>query len=319
MPPSYHVSTTTVDTTSVDMSRADRLEYWCERISSFHCTVNSRVLRPDDFQGRATCQRTQSYQLVAWGVSTPQWVQRTKRHIHTDPDERYRLVLTTSGSLALRDANNQRVLTAGAGALFTVNTPFDLGVGSRHRGMILTMPRREIDHRLGRAALLNPEMDLTRGLGRLIHTSLVTLKTERHSLSATQFDRASQHLTDLVCLLVLGDTQPPTSHAREIETQIRQHVRGNARDSGLNTESIAQALGWSQRQIQTVLRQAGTTPSELIRQERLHYARQQLENPANVHKTITQIAYESGFNSAHTFTKAFRQHFGHTPKDHRDH
>lgn len=317
MPPTYHVDTTTVDTTRADMPRADRIEYWCERISSFHCTLNSRVLRPDDFQGRAIRQRTQSYQLVTWGVSTPQWVQRTKRHIQTDPDERCRLVITTRGSLALRYADNQRILGAGAGALFTMNTPFDLCVGSRQRGMVLTMPRRELDHRLGSGALLNAEMNLAHGLGRLIYTSLVTLEAERDTLTATQFDRASQHLTDLVCLLVLGDTQPPTSHAREIETQIRQHIRGNARDPGLNTESIAHALGWSQRQIQVVLREGGTTPSELIRRERLHCAQQQLENPANVHKTITQIAYESGFNSAHTFTKAFRQHFGHTPKDHR--
>ncbi|MEV6231274.1 AraC family transcriptional regulator [Saccharopolyspora shandongensis] len=308
----------TVDTTTEDMPRADQLEYWGEVISSFHCTLSSRVVRPNDFQGRTTCQRTQSYQLVSWGASTPQWLQRTKRHVHADPDERYRFVICTRGSLLLRQAGNQRTLTAGTGALFTMNTPFTVGVGPCHKGIVLTMPQLEIDHRLGRGALLNPATDLAHGLGRLIYTSLATLQTERDTLTATQFDRASQHLTDLVCLFLLGDTQPPTSHAREIETQIRQHIRANAWDPGLNTESIAQALGWSARQIQAVFQRTGTTPSELIRQERLHHAQLQLENPANVRKTITQIAYESGFNSAHTFTKAFRQYFGHTPKDHRN-
>ncbi|SDZ58691.1 AraC-binding-like domain-containing protein [Saccharopolyspora shandongensis] len=157
MPPTYHVDTATVDTTTEDMPRADQLEYWGEVISSFHCTFGSRVVRPDDFQGRTTCQRAQPYQLVTWGVSTPQWLQRTKRQVHADPDERHRFVISTRGSLVLRHAGNRRTLTAGTGALFTMNTPFDLGVGPRHKGMILTMPQREIDHRLGRGALLNPK------------------------------------------------------------------------------------------------------------------------------------------------------------------
>ncbi|MEV0054799.1 hypothetical protein AB0H34_30365 [Saccharopolyspora shandongensis] len=151
------MDTATVDTTTEGMPRADQLEYWGEVISSFHCTFGSRVVRPDDFRGRTTCQRTQPYQLVTWGVSTPQWLQRTKRQVHADPDERYRFVISTRGSLVLRHAGNRRTLTAGTGALFTMNTPFDLGVGPRHKGMIRTMPQREIDHRLGRGALLNPK------------------------------------------------------------------------------------------------------------------------------------------------------------------
>jgi AraC-like DNA-binding protein len=99
--------------------------------------------------------------------------------------------------------------------------------------------------------------------------------------------------------------------------QIRHHVRRHAHEPTLTGARIAQDLGWSLRQIQATLQQAGTTPSELIREERLRIARTKLANPDHRGHTVTAIAHASGFESTDTFTRAFRNRYDATPTEYR--
>ncbi|MCX4791607.1 helix-turn-helix domain-containing protein [Streptomyces sp. NBC_01221] len=81
--------------------------------------------------------------------------------------------------------------------------------------------------------------------------------------------------------------------------------------------TVAQALGWSLRQVQLALQHAGTTPRELIREERLRLVRDRLRAPAYRHMTITELAYASGFSSSSALSTAFRQRFGVCPREMR--
>jgi transcriptional regulator GlxA family with amidase domain len=67
--------------------------------------------------------------------------------------------------------------------------------------------------------------------------------------------------------------------------------------------------------VQLILHRSGTTPTDLIRRERLSLARSLLEDPRQRHRTIAAIAAECGFGSAAAFTKAFHASFGVPPRD----
>ncbi|WP_156671341.1 MULTISPECIES: helix-turn-helix transcriptional regulator, partial [unclassified Mycobacterium] len=97
---------------------------------------------------------------------------------------------------------------------------------------------------------------------------------------------------------------------------VRQYVTAHSRDPELSPRAIAAALGWSVRQIQLALQQAGTTTSELIRSARVNRAADLLRG-SSPGTTITSIAFESGFRSMSTFEAVFKQHFGVTPREAR--
>ena len=80
---------------------------------------------------------------------------------------------------------------------------------------------------------------------------------------------------------------------------------------------MAPELGWSLRQVQAVLKKAGTTPRELIREERLQLARRRLESRTHQNHTIASLAYAYGFRSASALSTAFRERFGVRPRDMR--
>ena len=52
------------------------------------------------------------------------------------------------------------------------------------------------------------------------------------------------------------------------------------------------------------------TPNQLIQEARLQKA---LNNMSQNNKTISEIAYESGFNSPTYFTRVFKKRFGISP------
>jgi AraC-like DNA-binding protein len=81
---------------------------------------------------------------------------------------------------------------------------------------------------------------------------------------------------------------------------------------------MARALGWSLRQIQLALQHAGTTPRDLIREERLRLVRERLRCGDCERLTITDLAYASGFSSASALSTAFRQRFGVSPREMRN-
>lgn len=98
---------------------------------------------------------------------------------------------------------------------------------------------------------------------------------------------------------------------------VRRYVRDHVADPHLTGTAVAHALGWSLRQIQLALQKAGTTPRELIREERLRLVRDRLLCAECDHMTITDLAYSVGFSSASALSTAFRRRYGVSPREMR--
>jgi AraC-like DNA-binding protein len=139
-------------------------------------------------------------------------------------------------------------------------------------------------------------------------------RARRHTVSSAGQERPSGWLVDLSVLASAAPDADARDHHAEVESAIRGYVRAHVRDPRLDGADIAAALGWSLRLVQLVLQRGGTTPTELIRLERLSLARALLEDPRQRHRTIAAIAAECGFGSAAAFTKAFLAGFGMSPR-----
>ncbi|WP_046470500.1 AraC family transcriptional regulator [Allosalinactinospora lopnorensis] len=308
-----------VETTKTElMAPHERTEFWSEHVNAYHCRLDYDYPLTSGFNGGTVRQRTDTYQNVLFWSGEIGYI-RTPKQVRQAPDEDYRFVLPLTGELVIRQDERESRLPPGAGSLFTLGAPFDLVQESDACAFILTIPAGEVDGPLNRSSPLAAGLDLSSGLGRVVNDMMTGLFEERDSLTSGQFDAVCDRMVELLCMLVVGDDRPDApGHLAEVEAMVRRYVREHAADGELTCAALAQELGWSLRQIQLALQRVGTTPSELIREERLRSARERLRSPAYQHMSITDLAYASGFSSASALSTAFRRRFGMTPREARN-
>ncbi|MEH0637028.1 AraC family transcriptional regulator [Streptomyces bottropensis] len=303
--------------TTEEVNPRERADFWAERIGSYQSRMGFRYAQSDDFCGETVRQRTDTYQLVKYRSDEIEYT-RTMRQVRQDPDEDYRLLLPTSGEIVLRQHGGEARLTPGTAALVTFAAPFQCLQSDAIDAFILTIPAREVDGRLNTRSPVASGLDLGSGLGRIVGSMLTGLHEEREHLTDPEFNAVTDRIVELVCMLTAGDDRPDApGQLGEVETLVRRYVRDHAADPNLNGTAVARALGWSLRQIQLALQKAGTTPRELIREERLRLVRDRLLCTECEHMTITDLAYAAGFSSASALSTAFRRRYDVSPREMR--
>jgi transcriptional regulator GlxA family with amidase domain len=156
-------------------------------------------------------------------------------------------------------------------------------------------------------------VDLRNGLGSVVFSMLATVSRQHGSLDSYEFTRSCSTLVDLLVASTIQRGGLPDT-LDSVEQAVRQYVARHAHNPELTPTLVAKSLGWSVRQIQLALQQAGTTTSDLIRTARVNHAADLLRlSPPTT--TITSIAFDSGFRSMSTFESVFKQYFGLTPRE----
>jgi signal transduction histidine kinase/ligand-binding sensor domain-containing protein/DNA-binding response OmpR family regulator len=96
---------------------------------------------------------------------------------------------------------------------------------------------------------------------------------------------------------------------QKTSTIVQQHLR----DEQFGVESLAREVGFSVSQLERKLNGIiGQLPNEFIRAIRLDLARQMLERRAG---TISEVAFEVGFNSLSYFARSYKKKFGFSPSE----
>ena len=298
-----------------DVAMRDRAEWWSELVSSIHSRMAFRMR--DDYRGRIEHQHTEAYQLVRWR-GDEEFIKRSGRDVRRHPHGAYELLAPVTGSMMIRQPDAALKLEPGGLALATLDAPMDMWHSDNFSCLALVIPRARVDARIGqltRTVGLNAE----HGMGRIVVDLLGSLRGQARTIDGLGFDAAADRAVDLLCLAYGGALLPPAYETQDdLAATIRCFVRANAHDVSLTGAAVAAELGWSLRQIQARLQRIGTTPSMLIREERLELARLRLQHPGWDHRTIANIARSSGFSNASTFSNAYRERFGERPTDTRE-
>lgn len=108
-----------------------------------------------------------------------------------------------------------------------------------------------------------------------------------------------------------------TSLDEQLIKKATAYVDENISDSTITVETMAQALGMSRVQLyKKLLSITGSTPSEFIRQIRMRRAEQLLRESQY---SVSEVAYKVGFNIPRYFTKYFKEMYGVTPSQYKNH
>ncbi|MFE3444828.1 helix-turn-helix transcriptional regulator [Nocardia sp. NPDC059180] len=138
---------------------------------------------------------------------------------------------------------------------------------------------------------------------------------EQGDLTDREFNAISDRITELLCMLCVGDTQPQHVLHAEVAESIRRYLREHIGHGDVRLPAVAQALGWSPRQLRFVLGQNGTTFRDMRRDEALRVARDLLEDPRTT-TTVAELATRCGF-TPNWFSAAFKERFGQAPREFR--
>ncbi|MBB5918371.1 AraC-like DNA-binding protein [Nocardia transvalensis] len=274
-----------------------------------------RYREPERWRADMTVQETDSYSLLHWDQIGDRLAFRTPSHIRRASAEHfYWVVVPQRGAFAAADADGVTCIAPGRAVVLALDRECRLHIpGSAAFGF--QVPRSEFDHRSPLPDTRRPELPLDSGLGRIAVSMMRSLHAEQSAMTGPEFDAVCDRITELLCLIMAGDFTPQHAQLSDIAQAVRRYVRRNIGTSDIRLPAVAQALGWSPRQVRSALHHAGTTYRAVRQDEALRAARGMLEDPAHT-LSVAEIAARTGLTGT-WFATAFKQRYGETPREFR--
>jgi AraC-like DNA-binding protein len=112
------------------------------------------------------------------------------------------------------------------------------------------------------------------------------------------------------CQVYSERPQAPTTNTAAKRDAIKRIINQNLHKPDLCVGEIAKLSGLSVRYVQRLFSEEEHTASEYIRQQRLEGCKKQLADPTWLHHSITEIAFNWGFNSSAHFARVFKAQCG---------
>lgn len=296
-----------------DVAPSERARYWNE-IADRAFTGTYVNVPGEDFAGR----------LLAWRVGQLDMIRTDSTHSGVGrtplPQNEERLILHLQCRGTSEHAQKQAgcALQPGDFVLASPHEPYFIKL-SQHEMLVVEFPRAPLAERFPGVddALMQRMCGSTPG-GRVFHDFLLSLwqNSERAGEDPEWESGVNAVFYDLAAMAMRGAQRPQSVFVEDdLHARVKATVAAHIADPGLRTASIADACRISVRTVQNVFAAMGTTPTAYILEQRLRRAADRLV--ARPDASITEIAFELGFNDSAYFTRCFRQQFGAAPRDWR--
>jgi len=156
------------------------------------------------------------------------------------------------------------------------------------------------------------------GLARVVASLLESSTEALETVDDGAWEPISHNLAALVLALVLRDEESgePAS-GTQLLNRIYMAIESALGDPGLAPARVAEKVGISERYLQRLLEGVDNNFTRYVRERRLQCISADLENPAEAHCSVSEIAFRYGFNDAAHFSRAFRERFGVSPSVYR--
>lgn len=293
---------------------------WSEAISTKFCELDLRLERPHQrFESSLYAMPVGELDFT-WMWSAPHTVVRSPSMIASDRRSDFLLCLVTRGLGEVRQGDRHCVLRDGSLTMLDCDQPFEFRLPDDFEQIVVRVPRDRLLARLPESALAQATACAIPG-GTGIGGMLSCLVQQVPGLDPTSVGRSSPVLVgSTLDLLIEALTAGPavtwtTELARRSDLQrARTALMACMHDAEQTMVDVCRDLGMSQRHLQTLFHDAGTTPTAWLQQERIGRARQMLRTT----KLSTEaIAQRCGFRDYSHFHRTFRRHVGLAPGAYR--
>jgi len=130
----------------------------------------------------------------------------------------------------------------------------------------------------------------------------------------------ARHVLDLLVTsyaIAFDSLAPASSVVSGRHAKVKLYIEQRLRDPELSPCAIAQGLKLSSRYLRMIFASRSETVSAYILRRRLEECARQMADPQWRARSIAEIAFGWGFNSAPHFTRTFRDRYGVSPRHYR--
>ena len=297
----------------------DRFDYWhevaCKLLVKHHSQPQSRPT----FYAEIWTAALSDIDLVLF-KNAAMSVNHTLLHArHAEADELF-VCRQIAGDLALEQGGRSLLLKEGDMTLLDPLLPYSGRFSSESRLLVLKVPRNALEARVGRIRDVTAQsIKPVDGDCSLTSAFLGMLPQHAVGLSLAGGEIAKHQALDLIAVSLARTMQrqrPRVSSARALAlVQVHAAIDSRLSDQALDGEMAAAIAGISVRYANAVLAEDGTSLMRLIQTKRLKRCRMALEDEAQAHRTIGEIACAWGFSDMTHFGRRFKANFGLLPSD----
>lgn len=247
-------------------------------------------------------------------------ISHTKRHSEQASGNQLFVFMPLAGTKTVRQDGRQAVLQPGQLALVDPRSPHEVCFSEDAEVLTVITERHALERRLGSIQDLTARpISSNTAEGRLAAGYLTMLSAQSGGLGSPAEDMVETHLLDLIALALSkageGRISLGSSTRSLVRMKLHAAIEERLSDPELDTAAVAAAAGVSSRYANAVLADGGTSLGKLIQTRRLARCREALEDPAQIHRAVSEIAYSWGFSDMTHFGRRFKAAYGMLPSD----
>jgi AraC family transcriptional regulator, positive regulator of tynA and feaB len=302
-----------------DVHPRDRFEYWHEVACKLLVNHHSQPQNRSTFCAEIRTTTLSDIELVMF-ENAAMCVNHTLQHVQHGKTEELFVCRQIAGELALEQSGRNLLLKEGDMTLLDPMLPYAGRFSSESKLLVLKVPRNALEARVGRMRHVTARnIRPLHGDCGLASAFLGMLPQHVGGLSLAGEEIVKNQALDLIAVSLartIHRQKPRLSSAKALAL-VNVHAAINSRlsDQALDGETVAAMAGISVRYANSVLAHDGTSLMRLIQTKRLERCRMALEDEAQAHRTISEIAYAWGFSDMTHFGRRFRATFGLLPSE----
>ena len=311
-----------IDHSTDEVHPRERVAFWREVCTKAYVRHQFHSALGPSFAGAI-----QAGSLGELGVSTfecdPCRVDRTVRDASRDDADDIHICFNLSGKSIVEQNGREAVNAAGSVILLETRRPFAAAFEEKTRSNGFTMPPQVIRGTTGQRNTIHCASDrYAQPLSaKLTAAFFAMLPACVDTIDVAAASKLAEQALDLIALTFSMATQSAGFSLSSAKTvalmRLKSVIDARLSDPELSPELAATEAGLSVRYANALLAGEGTSIQRYIVARRLDRCRRSLEDPAQVHRIIGDIAYSWGFSDLIHFCRRFKVEFGFSPREYR--
>ncbi|MEM1264028.1 MAG: helix-turn-helix domain-containing protein [Pseudomonadota bacterium] len=300
---------------SGDVRRRDRAEAWEQMLDESHLPWRLTNRPADGFDATIAMRQFDGYRLIRCACSATRG-RRTLNEIARTEGRALSLLHLRHGKEALTIAENEITLQAGDLVLWDSERSMTFDVPGHLEKLTLMFPDAALTSIFPNAAdYVGRVIPSRRGLSTLLTSYLNSIESEMWTMSAEDLTAAMKPTMDLLATVLTMESRLPKQSLKTMTLhRIQQYIVDHLSDPDLTPTRIAESNGITPRYLHLLFEDGGVSVSQWIRERRLERCKDEIARSLATGRSITEIAFDWGFNHPSHFSRAFKQRYRMAPR-----
>ena len=301
------------------VSAAERPGFWTDWLHRLFHGLDSDLYGDSEFDGRVATVHAGDIVLTRLEANRHR-VTRSASLVRQSEVGYLKIVAPWVGCAGVEQKGREAWVTPDQWSIYDTTDAYAVANPVRVEHLIVMLPKdRLVERGLALDALMARRLGGSGGVARIALETMRNAYRELPGMSETAARGVGDAITQLVHLsmLDLAGIGTAVTQREALRERIKQHVGERLGDPALSVDSIALALNCSRRQLYNAFAEEPDGVAGYILLRRLEGCRRCLDDRAQAHRSLTEIAFDFGFSNMAHFSRVFRAHLGLPPSDYR--